>query len=138
MGSFISVAGLIMMMGAPFVAISQILIYIGGILILIVFGVFLTNKDQEVSGKISFRTLIRLSVSLVIILGIYYFQVYQWPINHENLFVKEHVQSTSALGFQLLTYAALPLQLIALLLLFVLVAATWYGSFYQKEENGQF
>lgn len=41
---FLGVAGLYVFAGADFVAATQIMVYVGGILILIVFGVMLTNR----------------------------------------------------------------------------------------------
>ena len=51
--AFLGVAGIFMMLGATFIAISQILVYVGGILVLIVFGIMLTNrlKGQRVVSK---------------------------------------------------------------------------------------
>src|SRR6478609_9355865 len=44
----LSLAGIYVMTGAEFLGISQILIYAGGVLILIIFGIMLTGK---VAGK---------------------------------------------------------------------------------------
>jgi len=45
LGTFCGVAGLFLLLGADFLAISQLLIYVGGILALILFGVMLTPPD---------------------------------------------------------------------------------------------
>ncbi len=42
--TFFGVAGIYILLGADFIAIAQIMVYVGGILILILFGVMLTNK----------------------------------------------------------------------------------------------
>ena len=42
--TFLGVAGIFIFLGAEFVAITQVLVYVGGIVILIVFGVMLTNR----------------------------------------------------------------------------------------------
>jgi NADH:ubiquinone oxidoreductase subunit 6 (subunit J) len=44
-GTFGGTAGLFLMLGSDFLAMSQILIYVGGILALILFGVMLTPPD---------------------------------------------------------------------------------------------
>ena len=44
--ALLSVAVHFIMLGAPFVATMQILVYVGGVLILISFAVMLTRKDQ--------------------------------------------------------------------------------------------
>ena len=45
LGTFCGVAGLFLLLGADFLAVSQLLIYVGGILALILFGVMLTPPD---------------------------------------------------------------------------------------------
>src|SRR5262245_30819984 len=44
MGTLVGVAGLYLFIGADFLGIAQMLIYVGGILVLILFAVLLTNK----------------------------------------------------------------------------------------------
>jgi NADH-quinone oxidoreductase subunit J len=44
LGTFLGVAGFYLLLGADFLAASQLLIYIGGILMLLLFGVMLTHK----------------------------------------------------------------------------------------------
>ena len=46
--TFFCVAGIYVFAGAEFVAVTQVMIYAGGVLVLIVFGVMLTNK---ISGQ---------------------------------------------------------------------------------------
>lgn len=49
--TFFGVAGLYVLLGADFVAIVQLIVYVGGILILLIFGVMLTNKITHVEIK---------------------------------------------------------------------------------------
>jgi len=49
--TFFGVAGLYALLGADFIAVVQVMVYIGGILILIIFGVMLTNKITDVPIK---------------------------------------------------------------------------------------
>jgi len=49
--TFGGVAGLYLMLGADFLAASQLLIYIGGILMLLLFGVMLTHKLYDLDLK---------------------------------------------------------------------------------------
>ncbi|MDF1701625.1 MAG: NADH-quinone oxidoreductase subunit J [Planctomycetota bacterium] len=50
MAAFFGVAGLYAMLGADFVAFSQIIVYVGGILVLLVFGVLLTARTEASLG----------------------------------------------------------------------------------------
>jgi len=51
MFTFFGVAGLYVLLQADFLAVTQILIYVGGILVLLLFGVMLTNKVVNVELK---------------------------------------------------------------------------------------
>lgn len=48
MGTLVGVAGLYLFIGADFLGIAQLVIYVGGILVLILFAVLLTNKIGDV------------------------------------------------------------------------------------------
>ncbi len=47
MATFVGVAGLFILLGADFVGMAQILIYVGGILALLLFGVMLSPPDMQ-------------------------------------------------------------------------------------------
>jgi len=49
--SLASTAGLFFLAGADFVGSMQLLIYVGGTLVLLVFGVMLTSQDRFISMK---------------------------------------------------------------------------------------
>src|SRR3954452_18439153 len=48
LGTLAGVAGLYLYMGADFLGVAQLVIYIGGVLVLILFSVLLTNRIGEV------------------------------------------------------------------------------------------
>ncbi len=50
-GSFVALAGLYVLLDAPFVAVIQIIIYAGAILVLFLFVVMLLSAPTEVRGK---------------------------------------------------------------------------------------
>ena len=49
--TFFGVAGIYVLLGADFIAMVQLIVYVGGILILLLFGVMLTNKITNVDIK---------------------------------------------------------------------------------------
>ena len=53
--TFVGVAGLYLLLGADFLATTQILVYVGGILVLLLFGVMLTHKlyDLELRSEVT-------------------------------------------------------------------------------------
>src|SRR5687767_11075392 len=50
MASFFGVAGLYALLGADFVALAQVVVYVGGILVLLVFGILLTGRVRGALG----------------------------------------------------------------------------------------
>src|SRR6202158_6411924 len=64
MGSFMGVAGLYVFLAADFVAVIQVLIYVGGILVLILFAVMLTHRIADV--RVSNRSVGRLAALVVL------------------------------------------------------------------------
>ena len=115
------VAGLYVCLYADFIAAAQIIIYVGGILVLIIFGVMLTNniadpklsnisQNQLVGGVFSFALLIMLS-NIVF---------------DTNWFVKELITRESTvneIGMMLLSTYLLPFEVVSILLLAALIGA---------------
>jgi NADH-quinone oxidoreductase subunit J len=54
--TFFGVAGIYVLLSADFLAVSQILIYVGGILVLLVFGVMLTNRVTNIDLRSALST----------------------------------------------------------------------------------
>ena len=71
--SFGALAGLYVLLDAPFTAVTQIIIYAGAIMVLFLFVVMLLNVPREepaaIAGAIGPRTL-RIAVVLSLVLGI--------------------------------------------------------------------
>jgi NADH-quinone oxidoreductase subunit J len=64
LGSFVGVVGLYAMLAADFVAIVQLLVYVGGILVLMIFAVMLTHRIDDVA--VSNRSVGRLPAAGII------------------------------------------------------------------------
>ena len=64
LGTFMGVAGLYAMLAADFVAVIQVMLYIGGILVLILFAVMLTHRIADV--EVSNRTVGRIPAALLL------------------------------------------------------------------------
>jgi NADH-quinone oxidoreductase subunit J len=62
--TFSGVAGIYVLLGADFLAITQLLIYVGGILILVIFGVMLTTNASNV--EVSTQSLKALPATIVV------------------------------------------------------------------------
>lgn len=119
---FLGVAGLFVLASAEFVAVSQILIYVGGILILLVFGIMLTNRiaGQQVLTDVN-RTFVGLllSTAIFVVLAVV-FSGFEGPGQSTSAI---NPGSVERLGMALLTDYILIFEVIGFLLLVALVGA---------------
>ncbi|MDB4126249.1 NADH-quinone oxidoreductase subunit J [Candidatus Marinimicrobia bacterium] len=116
------VAGLYVFLYADFLAATQVVIYVGGILVLIIFGVMLTNKiDKPVIESNSSNKIIGLFVS-GFIFSILSFVVLQtnWQIAQNNI---EGDSTVKLIGYLILGKYLLPFELISVLLLAALIGS---------------
>ena len=66
--TFFGTAGLYVFLGADFVAGAQVLVYVGGILVLMLFGVMLTNRIydlQILAERVHFKRSVAVVLSLI-------------------------------------------------------------------------
>jgi NADH-quinone oxidoreductase subunit J len=119
--TFFGVTGIYVLLGADFVAIVQLIVYIGGILILLIFGVMITNKITEVDIKTGTIHTLPAAIGVGLFTGIAGAVV----LNTEWFQVKSEMpQSTlSALGNLLLNEYVLVFELLGIILLVALIGA---------------
>jgi NADH-quinone oxidoreductase subunit J len=125
LGVFAGVLGLYIMLSADFVAIAQLVIYIGGILVLILFAVMLTSKIEKVSGK---RELLnRAAEPFAACIGIIVFGILIWRTisggDWLSRLTERYSPTTATIGNKLLQEYLLPFEIISLLLVLVLVGS---------------
>lgn len=115
------VAGLYVFLWADFIAGVQLLVYIGGILILIIFGIMLTNRITSV--RLS-QTNVQQGVGGAV--AIWLFILISLMISKTPWFQADAVEPTETvaqIGTLLLTKYLLPFEAISLLLLGALIGA---------------
>ena len=66
--TFFGVAGLYVLLGADFLAAAQLLVYVGGILVLLLFGVMLTHKIYDLDLKTETT---QLAPGLIVAVGLF-------------------------------------------------------------------
>ena len=115
------VAGLYVFLWADFIAGIQILVYVGGILVLVIFGIMLTNKIRSV--RISHKSM-QQGVGGVVTLWLFIFLVFAmaqapWALSA----AVEPIGTVRGIGILLLTDFLLPFEIISLLLLGALIGA---------------
>lgn len=119
--TFFGVAGIYVLLGADFIAVVQILVYVGGILILMLFGVMLTNKVVDVQIKAGAVNLIPASIGVLLFAGmlIFIMTTTNWVIKPAEI----PETTVYSLGKVLLTDYVLIFELLAILLLVVMIGA---------------
>ena len=116
------VTGLYVFLWADFLAVVQVVVYIGGILVLIIFGIMLTNKITSVNiSNTSVQKSIGSVILLIFITGLG-FMVAKTPWNVVGN--SEPTQTTEAIGRLLMIDYLLPFEAASLLLLGALIGAT--------------
>lgn len=122
---FIGVAVIYFISGAEFVGVTQIMIYVGGILILMMFGVMLTSR---VGGDLLVVENARLFSGILVGLGLFAAIAYA-ILAEEKTFVLNGTQvavtTTKQIGISLMTHQILALEIMAVLLLVALVGASF-------------
>jgi NADH-quinone oxidoreductase subunit J len=120
----LGLAGLYYFLNSPFLALMEILIYVGAVCVTIIFGVMLSETDEpelkEKRGQDRWWAAVAALVSLAIF----------WGIAHLSLQVQWHAPvvllsdgSVQAIGIALLTTYSLPFELISLVLLVAILGA---------------
>ena len=119
--TFFGVAGIYVLLGADFVAIVQLIVYVGGILILLIFGVMITNKITQVDIKTGTLHTLPASIGVGVFTGFILFLV----IDTQWLKVDSKMPETtlSTLGTLLLNEYVLVFELLGILLLVALIGA---------------
>ncbi|MFZ5432338.1 MAG: NADH-quinone oxidoreductase subunit J [Calditrichota bacterium] len=130
--TFFGVAALYVYLSADFLAASQILIYVGGILTLIIFGVFLTAKittldipDQTHQRYIALIPLILLGIGIFVVI---------LRTDWGNMMLPVQ-PTTQEIGKLLLTKYLVPFEVASILLLAALVGAMRLARYYRSQED---
>jgi len=118
------VAGLFLLLGAMYVAAIQIIVYVGGVLVLIVFGVMLTTGGRHARMPSGAREMLILTiVGPLLLAGLLVLQFtgpWQAPLPPV-----EAETDVRALGRALLTTWLLPFEVLSVLLLAVMIGAAY-------------
>jgi NADH-quinone oxidoreductase subunit J len=120
--TFFGVAGLYVLLRADFLAVAQVLIYVGGILVLLLFGVMLTNKVINVELKTGTIHTIPALILVAIVAGTFAGLFYStW---RGTAAPSSTLQSTTtSLGELLMTGYLLPFEVASVILLVALIGA---------------
>ena len=123
--SLIGIAGLFFFLENDFIAAVQIVVYVGGIVVLIIFSIFLTHKSAEQMPLPSLKRKIAGLSAVIIGFGLTHFLIY-----HNNFIPTTNAAiqpSVSNIGAQMLDTQhhgfVLPFEVVSMLLLAAMIGA---------------
>lgn len=128
--TFFGVAGLYVLLGADFIAIVQLMVYVGGILILMLFGVMLTNKITSVEIKTGTVHVLPAVIGVGLFMGVLVSMMIR--TNWKSEPGETPFTTIYGLGRYLITDYVLIFELLGILLLIALVGA---ASMARREEE---
>jgi NADH-quinone oxidoreductase subunit J len=119
--TFFGVAILYVLLGADFLAATQVLIYVGGILVLLLFGVMLTHRLYNLNLKTeTFQLLPGMLISFAVFVSLALVATqtrWHWAEN------KVVAPTTNQIGTAFMTDYLLPFEIASILLLVALIGA---------------
>ncbi len=119
--TLLSVAGVYFYLQAEFLAIAQVLVYVGAIIILFVFAIMLTAKIEDATIRQANEQVVPSAIAALGFLGLLVIGIlsYPWPGSSGNL----PALTLKELGTSLVTVYALPFEFISVILLAALAGA---------------
>jgi len=129
--TFLGVAGLYVLLAADFLAIAQVIIYVGGILVLLLFGVMLTHRIYDVQLKVQRIQPILGGLAALVVLGVLLVVVFttDWPVVEP----RAPVPTTARIGDEFMRQYVFPFEFVSLILLVALIGAALIA---RREEAG--
>ncbi|MBL1211993.1 MAG: NADH-quinone oxidoreductase subunit J [Ignavibacteriae bacterium] len=130
MFTLFGVAGIYVLLGADFLGVVQLLVYVGGILILMIFGVMMTNEITNVDIKTGTTQVVPAIIGVGLFAGALTSMMLRTGWNSQP---SENMDTTTyAIGKLLLTEYVLIFELLGMLLLVALIGA---ASVARKEKE---
>ena len=129
--TFLGVAALYVLAGADFLAVTQIMVYVGGILVLLIFGIMLTQKaNKETESTTANRIevpITRVAWGFLVGSGLFLFLGYvilsaRFRMTGDIISSKSTIKT---IGVELMTSHLLPFEIAAILLLVALIGAAY-------------
>ncbi|MFM2377097.1 MAG: NAD(P)H-quinone oxidoreductase subunit 6 [Bacteroidota bacterium] len=136
--ALLGMAGLYVFAGAEFLAVSQVIVYVGGTLVVVIFGVMLTAKMRDMKPQTEIVNLIPGAVLAVALFSALLFVIQDSGIGAANPPAgNSGGDNVKTIGVATLTDYLLPFELVSVLLLTVLVGAAYLSRRFQpgKEEE---
>jgi NADH-quinone oxidoreductase subunit J len=127
--TFFNAAGVMIMIGAEYIAMITIIVYVGAVVILFLFVVMMLNINLSGATKGFAKTLPIISVFVMVFLGVFYFGLMKSKINLPDVFAEsEHTlslfhNSANYIGQTLYTDYILEFQLAGIILFLAMIGS---------------
>mgnify|MGYP005838981731 CR=1 FL=1 len=131
--TFFGVAGIYVFLEADFLAAVQLLIYVGGVLVLMLFGVMLTNRIADINISHGAGNRIAGGLASLGIFGILLYVIFSTSWN--QISGKQMPETVSTIGELLMTRWLLPFEIASFLLLAALIGAAMLARRPGEGEN---
>jgi NADH-quinone oxidoreductase subunit J len=129
--TFLGVAGIYILLGSDFIGVTQLMVYVGGILVLLLFGIMLTNRVYSVEIKTASSYIIP-SITIVGIFAA--FLLFLMTETNWNVADPTFPETTVfSLGKTLLTQYSIIFEILAIVLLIALIGAATIARSDNKE-----
>jgi len=136
MFTFFGVAGLYVMLSADFIAVTQVLVYVGGILVLILFGVMLTTRVINVELKTGTLHAAPASILAALLVGtlcgVFYMTEWVTPAPPKGAAA---ASTASSIGQALMTTYLLPFEVASVVLLVAMIGAAMIARRERRRKN---
>ncbi len=136
--SLIGVAGLYFWLQVEFIAAVQIIVYVGGIVVLIIFSIFLTQQSGTEMPKQPLKRTIFSALAVLFGFGFTYFQIWQYGFHRVP---RTFDWTVSKIGEQMLSTTAggysLPFEVVSMLLLAAMIGCIVIAMKTQSPTNGK-
>lgn len=129
----LSIAGIYVLLYAEFVAVTQILIYAGGVLVVIIFGIMLTSKIAGKALTVKNNKWFAGSLTGLILMGMLFFSLSSHIFPHNVQQQAPEANAVQTIGISLMTDYLIPFETAGILLLLALIGAAVMASETQNE-----
>lgn len=125
----LSIAAIYVLAYAEFVAVTQILVYAGGIVVVIIFGIMLTAKFGQVPLRVQHKNIFSGFLLTVPLLAVLAVTLKQFPSELPDLApIDTQPETIQSVGIALLTEQVLVFEIAGILLLMALIGAAVIAS----------
>lgn len=134
--TFFGAAAIYVFLNADFIAVTQIVVYVGGILVLLLFGVMFTNKVTQVKLK---TDVLNFGPGLVIMLAILGSILYVFYYRAKWVTKPEQITGSvvERIGYETMSTYVLPFEIASIVLLIALIGAAYLARTDKEHMHGK-